>query len=272
MNIHQLRRLAALTLAMACVAATAWVAPAGAGPTTSQSGRLDFAGAATEPLVEDLVDLLAAAQYVRNVQEPEASQNSIISVQRIGDALRTHRGVACVLLARRELGADRVALKALYVLEGDPIAAHGAEAPSANDSPGRGAIRLDLDDEAGRALLASLQDHLGPLVTPTGAPTGAIAREAPLGAVLDALASPGQLAYVVLAARTGGSTLTAGTVFVVPDVLRISIRDTAGGSAAGKSATMAQPEVKLVPHPDGGPPLIKFQFDPRQYEVTEQQR
>jgi len=99
--------------------------------------------------------------------------------------------------------------------------------------------------------------------------------------VLAALRRPGQVAFLVLGEADAEGAVTASRAIVVPDVVRISIRDDASAAAraeAGPSAAADAdadaepvPEVELVPHPDGGPPMLKFEFDPRKYDIRKQQ-
>lgn len=184
------------------------------------------------------------------------------------EALRTHRGEAYVIVAGRAPDADRVTPRRLYVLRGDAPAAGGpAAAPSAAQQD-RAAVLLDLSGAQGQALLASLQGHVQALLP------AATRTEVPPDEVLDALRQPGQVAYAVPVADAGDDAAAASRVLVVPDVLRISIRDDARANVPGVGAgagvgdtgsTPPAPQAELVPHPDGGPPMLKFELDPRQY-------
>jgi hypothetical protein len=266
MRTKPYRRLGALTLAAVSIATTAATLPVRAETADGAAHLMELGSADAALLTQDLGALLAAAQYLRSSSDPRAPRNSITSVRQIGDALRAHHGVAYVFLARRIAGDDRVALKALYVLEGEPIAGGSAVPSAAAARPGKGAVRLDLSNDEGQALLASVQGHLGGLAS-----AGA---EVSVEEVLNALASPNQVAYLLVGAHTGESEVTVGHVFVVPDVLRIHIRDEALADAPtntdAPAAAAPAPEVELVPHPEGGPPMLKFEFDPKQYDITKQ--
>jgi hypothetical protein len=250
----------ALILTAALIAAFALASPAQA----ATPSRVDLADADTGPLGTDLTALLAAAEYRRDADKPDAPNNSVTSVDRALQTLRTHRGEAYVIVAAREPDSDRVTLHALYVLQGD-ASATGAPAggPSATQQ-GRSAVLLDLSGSEGKALLESLRGHVQALL-PTATRTPVQPDE-----VLNALRQPGQVAYALLVSGAGDAARSR--VLVVPDVLRISIRDDAkanppgAGAGVGNAASNQQaPSVELVPHPDGGPPMLKFEFDPRQY-------
>lgn len=255
------RRLMTLTLLAVCTAASV-ASPLQADTAVSASGarNLDLAASEAQPLVDglaqDLGPLLAAAQYGRAKDDPAAPENSLMSVQRIAEALRAHRGVAYVALAERMGGGDSVQLGALYVLEGAPIGGGATAGPTTSNVPGRAAIELDLTGKSAQPLVASLSTHLGALLPPAG--TGKAAK---VEDVIAALEGQGQLTFMVLTQRAGMAMVEISRVFVVPDVLRISITDDA-------SPSQEAPEVELVPGDDGGPPMIKFEFDPEKYDVT----
>ena len=263
------RRLAVLTFAVACLSLSALFSPAtaeNAVPASAGIRSLDPAAAATRPLIDDLtVDLgalLQAAQYRRIEGDQAAPKNALTSVRRLVDALLAHQGVAYVALARRVEGSNAVSVDAFYVLDGN-AGASAADVP-ADQGAGKGAIEIDLDSDALRPLADTLKRHLGALLPPAES-----ASPASLADVITALQVHRQVAYVVLAERAGPDVVGDSRVFVVPDVLRISITDDAA-SVAGATPAEA-PEVELVPSPDGGPPQIKFEFDPDKYDITKQQ-
>jgi hypothetical protein len=257
MSTRTHRRLAAFTLAAGCLALSALLGPAVAADTTVR--RLDPAAAATKPSVDaltpDLGALLGAAQYGRSGADPEAPKNALTSVHRLVNALQMHQGLAYVALAERVAGGDQVAVKALYVLEGAAGASQVENGAPIVQTAGKGAVSIDLDSARLRPLAETLQGHLGDLLPPVET-----ARPASLAEVISALEGNTGAAYVVLAKRAGPAAVADSRVFVVPDVLRISIADEAGATAGGDA-----PEVELVPDPAGGPPTIKFEFDPNKY-------
>jgi len=246
----------ALTLAAGCLAFSALLSPASAADIGVRS--LDPAAAATKPSVDaltpDLGKLLGAAQYGRSSSDPNAPRNALTSVRRLVDALQRHQGLAYVALAERVGGGDTVAVSALYVIEG---VAGAAQVTAPDQGAGKGAVSIDLDAEVLRPLAESLQGHLGALLPPAEKATPTSLQD-----VIGALERNTKVAYVVLAERAGAATVANSRVFVVPDVLRISITDEAGTASGGDA-----PEVELVPDPAGGPPTIKFEFDPKKYEV-----
>jgi hypothetical protein len=209
-------------------------------------------------LVEDLGALLKAAQYQRRKGDTGAPMNRITSVQRVANAVLAHQGTAFVALAERVDGGDTVELTALYVLEGSPIGPGGSAARPASGT-GKGAVSVDLAGDSAQELRDSLQRHLGALLPSAGTPAN-------VEEVVAALQGHAKLAYVVLAERAGESAVEGSRVFVVPDVLRISIVDDAKAAAGAEGED--PPEVEMVPDPAGGPPLIKFEFDPEKYDVT----
>lgn len=252
MTRRMFRPRAALTMA------TAYAAMLALGPaiaeTPSSARSLDLGAATTAPakdgLIEDFAVLLEAAQHQRRKGETNAP-NKITTVRRVADALRAHEGVAFVALAERKDSGDEVALQALYVLEGSPVAPGGPVAKPTS-AAGKGAVFIDLDGEKTKSLRDSLENHLGALLGTGGARSG-------VEEVVAALKTHAKVSYVVLAGRGEDDALIASRVFVVPDVLRISISDEV---ADGDSDT---PEVEIVEDPAGGPPLIKFEFDPKKY-------
>ena len=255
MSTRTHRRLPALTLAACCLALSALLDPAVAADTAVR--RLDPAAAATKPSVDaltpDLGALLGAAQYGRSKADPDAPKNALTSVQRLVNAVQAHSGIAYVALANRVDGGDAVSVNALYVLEGAAGAGPAANGGPIGQSAGKGAVYVDLDSDRLRPLAETLQGHLGALLPPAETATSISLTE-----VISALEENTKVAYVVLAERAGPAAVANSRVFVVPDVLRISISDdaVAGGDA---------PEVELVPDPAGGPPMIKFEFDPNKY-------
>lgn len=269
-NNRGCRQPAALILASIWIATSVVTLPLHAEPDHNPARLVDLGSADTDLLNKDLGNLLAAARYSRSIDDPRAPRNRVVPVRQIGDALRTHDGVAHVALAERIDGTDRIALKALYVVEGGTETPPGAAVRRpAPGTEGRGAVRLDLGDESGQALLASLGGHLEALET-SASPSAGV----PVDDVLNALESPGRVAYVVLTDPAADPGTAAARVFVVPDVLSISIRDDVAAAKTnidGGSASGPAPQVELVPHPDGGPPMLKFEFDPRQYDNTGRQ-
>jgi hypothetical protein len=251
------RALRTLSLASACAAMLILGPPAAASPPSARA--LDLGASETAPLVEDLGALLKAAQYQRRKGDTGAPTNRITSVQRVANAVLAHQGTAFVALAERVDGGDTVELTALYVIEGSPAGSGGSRARPASGTAGKGAVLVDLAGERAHELRDSLQRHLGALLPSAG--TIANVEE-----VVAALQGHAKLAYVVLAERAGESAVEGSRVFVVPDVLRISIVDD-GKAAAGAEAGDPQ-EVEMVPDAAGGPPLIKFEFDPDKYDIT----
>ena len=229
--------------------------------------RLDLGDRQTlglaDDLRQDLGPLLAAAQYRRGKDDPDAPRHSITSVRRIVEALRAHGGVAYVALAERENAGDGVTLDTLYVLEGAPIGAAGASDAS-EATPARGAFQLDLGGDSAKSLVASLHGHLGALLPPAGQGSPSAVED-----VIAALEQYPKVAYVVLAERTGEAAVDLGQVFVAPDVERISISDDAAPSAL-EASPEAAPEVEMIPAKDGEPAKIKFEFDPEKYDITKQ--
>jgi hypothetical protein len=251
-------------LTAALIAVFSLASPARAETPTDTPSRVDLADVDTGPLGADLTALLAAAEYRRDADEPDAPSNRITSLDHALDALRTHRGLAYVLVAARGADGERVTPRTLYVLQGDAPAAGGPAAPPSAAQQGRSAVLVDLSGAEGQALLESLQGHVQTLLS-AAARTPVQPDE-----VLDALRQPVQVAYAVLVAGAGDAA--ESRVLVVPDVLRISIRDDAWANAPAAGAGLgdaASPQqgvtVELVPHPDGGPPMIKFEFDPSQF-------
>jgi hypothetical protein len=234
-----------------------------AAPASAGARSLD--PAAIGPLIDDLTAdlgvLLQAAQYRRAKGDGTAPRNVLTSVRRVADALLAHEGVAYVALARRANTGNSVSVDALYVLEG--TAGDAAALPPDDQGPGKGAIEIDLDNDAQRPLADTLKRHLEALlpVAESGSP-------ASLADVITALQAHPNVAYVVLADRAGAAAVDNSRAFVVPDVLRISITDDAANVAGPTAAEV--PEVELVPGPDGGPPQIKFEFDPDKYDITKQ--
>lgn len=262
------RRLAALTLAAGCLSLSALCSLAMAENTEPASAgvrSLDPAADATEPLLDeltaDLGALLQAAQYRRVKGDQAGPKNVLTSVRRLVDALLAHQGVAYVALAQRVEGGDAVSVDALYVLEGAADAS--AAVTPADQGAGKGAIEIDLDSDALRPLADTLKHHLGALL-----PAAESGSPASLAEVITALQAHRQVAYVLLTDRAGPALADDSRAFVVPDVLRISISDDAV-NVAGETATEV-PEVEMVPGPDGGPPQIKFEFDPEKYDITKQ--
>lgn len=264
MTLSIRRRLTSLSLAAFLV--TTAVA-AGAEPARREVSRLDLATTDTAALAQDLSALLAAAHYRRDVDEPDTPRNAITSVRRIGEMLHVDAGTVFVAIAERLQSTDQVVPRSLYMLEGG-TSESGLGTGLSPDRPSRGAIVVDLSGEPGQTLLASLQEHLRALLPVVSARAAVTFDE-----VLDALRRPDQVAYIVLGAE-GDAAETASRVVVVPDVLRISIRGAAvanaGASAGAGGAANSPPEVELVPDPDGGQPLIKFEFDPTKYDITKQ--
>ena len=254
------RRLPTLTLVAGCLALSALLHPAVAADTAVRS--LDPAGADTKPLVDELTPdlgaLLGAAQYGRSGADPAAPKNALTSVRRLVNALQTHQGLAYVALAERVDGGDAVSVNALYVLDGAAGAAGAGVAASGapiDQSAGKGAVYVDLDSARLSPLAETLQGHLGALLPPVQT-----ASPVTLAEVISALEANAKVAYVVLAERAGPAAVANTRVFVVPDVLRVSISNDAVAGSGGDA-----PEVELVPDPAGGPPIIKFEFDPMKY-------
>jgi hypothetical protein len=250
------RRLwAALICLAACGALLAAPQVQAQTPATVTSLNLETDTVA-EALAPDLGALLAAAQYNRGPSSSGGPRNRITSVTRLGNAIRAHNGVAYVATAERGDG-DIVRLKSIYRLEGTPI---GADAGPASPGSTKAAVSIDLSADSLSTLHASLDAHLGTLLTQDGT-------DASLDQAIADLDQPQQVAYLVLAERAGETGVTNSRVFVVPDVLRISVVDDAAAAAGAAAAGEEEPpEVELVPAPDGGPPLIKFEFDPAKYE------
>jgi hypothetical protein len=250
------RRLPALTLVAGFLLPLALLGPAVASDTVMRS--LDPAAASIKPLVDDLTPdlgaLLGAAQYGRSGADPNAPQNALTSVQRLVTALKTHPGLAYVALAERVDGGDKVAVSALYVLE-DAASAQATNADRIAQNAGKGAVYVDLDSATLQPLAESLQGHLGALLPPAEA-----ASPISIEHVAAALEGQDKVAFVVLSERAGPAAVADSRVFVVPDVLRISITGEAVAGSGGDA-----PEVELVPDPAGGPPIIKFEFDPMKY-------
>jgi hypothetical protein len=262
------RRLAVLTLAAGCLSLSVLCPPAmaeSAEPATAGVRSLDPAADATGPLLDalraDLGALLEAAQYRRIKGDPAGPKNVLTSVRRLVDALLAHQGVAYVALARRVDGGNAVSVVAIYLLEG--TAGDAAAVTPADQDAGRGAIEIDLDSDALRPLADALKRHLGALL-----PAAESASPTSLAEVITALQAHRQVAYVLLTDRAGPALVGDSRAFVVPDVLRISITDDAASVVGGPPAQA--PEVELVPGPDGGPPQIKFEFDPDKYDITKQ--
>lgn len=269
MAIIPRRPLTALVLAVACAAALAQ-SPAredtAAAPAASVRA-LDLGAGETRPLAEclrqDLGPLLASAQYRRAKDEPDIPKHSLTSVRRVAEALRAHRGIAYVALAERVSGGDGVELQALYVLEGTPIGGGATAAPAPAGVSGKAAVNLDLTGAPAKALVASLHSHLGALLPPAG-----VGSTTEFEDVIAALRGHTKVSFVMLTERRGETEVDRTRVFVVPDVLRISISDDAAPAAAGGAPRADAPEVELIPGEDGGPPMVKFEFDPEKYDVT----
>jgi hypothetical protein len=242
-----LRLLAASSLACMAMSLTA----AASTDVTSLALGSDADSAA---LIQDLSALLKQAEYNRGPSATGGPRNRITSVTRLANALHAHNGIAYVVTAARDEG-DALTLKSVYRLEGAPI---GRDAQAPAGASRKGAVYLDTNTDSSSALRDSLEAHLGALLGRAGNP-------AQLEAVIAALDQPRQAAYLVLTERAGEGLVSASQVFVVPDVLRINIADDTA-AAAGEEPPQPAPEVELVPDPDGGPPLIKFEFDPTKYE------
>lgn len=171
--------------------------------------------------------------------------------------------MAYVAIAQRVDGGDEVALRSLYLLEGASLGGEATTAAPPANGPGKAALFLDLSGESAQPLAESLRSHLAALL-----PAVADAEPVSVDDVIATLQGQNQVAYVVLTERAEATGLAEGRVFVVPDVLRISIQDDVAATAA---ASKPAPEVEWVPDPAGGPPLLKFEFDPAQYDVSKQQ-
>lgn len=256
--------------------------------------RLDLGAAATQPLVaglrQDLGPLLATAAFRRSPAEPDAPRHAITSVDRIIAALRAHRGPAWVALGARRDGGAEVGLQDLYVLEGAPIGGTPPPAPAGAAPAARPGLLLDLQGVAAKPLLESLLGHLGALLPPAGAGAATTVE-----AVIAALQGTRQLMFVVLAGRDGKTLAGHPQVFVVPDVLRLSISDTAPPSGGPPAATapakavspggvpvaeVPEPDaletdaplpaqVRIVPGAPGQPPRIRVDVDLEQYDATQ---
>lgn len=293
-----LRRLLRAACALLLAPLPLW---AGTAPEAAAAWALDpeSAGqsAIMETLAQDLAPLLAAAEYRRDPDQPDAPAHALTSVRRIASVLRSHEGLAYVLLTERSDDPAQVRIRRVHVVQG-PAAADGAGALRAQGTPanpGKAAMVLDLRRAPTRDDAMALGSQLARLVPP-----GPGFAPVSLDDVVGALGAPGQVAFVVLAEPAGDAAVTSAAVFVVPDVLHISIRDdgraaktplpqteepaapapsgdtaaapqTADEPGASSASGEDEPEVQLVPSADGGPPLVKFRFDPRKYDITEQE-
>lgn len=289
------RPWARLGLALVCVLLQGPVQadpPAPAQAPVVSARHLDLGAAATQPLAaglgQDLGPLLATAAFRRGPDEPDAPRHVITSVDRIVAALCAHHGPAWVALGERRDGGAEVRLLNLYVLEGAP----SGGVPAGVASAARPGLLLDLQGEAARPLRESLLGHLGALLPPAGAGAATTVE-----AVIAALQGSRQLLFVVLAGRDGAVLAGRPQVFVVPDVLRLSIRDTAppsGGAPAAAAPAKAVPpgglpavegpptddletddppsgpaQVRIVPGAPGQPPRIRVDIDLEQYDATQ---
>lgn len=248
-------------------------------PAPAASARqLDLGAEANAPvaagLSQDLGPLLADAYFRRGKDDHAAAGHQITTVSRIIAALRAHRGLAWVALGERRDGGPEVNLQELYVLDGAPIG--GAPPPTAGpataDRPG---LLLDLQGEPAKPLRQSLQGHLEALRPPLGAGT-AVSVEA----VIAALQGAKPLLFVVLAERDGAALGARPQVFVVPDVLRLSIIDSATAAPAAVAPAGAVPpgaagvaqgpaQAQIVPGEPGQPPRIRVDVDLEQYDGTQ---
>jgi hypothetical protein len=121
-----------------------------------------------ETLAQDLAPLLAAAQYRRDPDQPDAPAHGLTSVRRIASVLRSHAGLAYVLFTERSDDPAQVHIRGIHVVAG-PAAADGAVAPRAQGTaanPGKAAMVLDLRRAPTRDDAMALGSQLARLVPP----------------------------------------------------------------------------------------------------------
>jgi hypothetical protein len=237
-------------------------------PTPAASAwQLDLGAEANAPvaagLSQDLAPLLADAYYRRGKDDRPAADHQITTVSRIIAALRAHRGLAWVALGARRDGGPEVVLQDLYVLDGAPIG--GALPPAAGPAPvDRPGLLLDLQGEPAKPLHQSLQGHLEALRPPAG-----VGAAVSVEAVIAALQGAKPLLFVVLVGRDGAALGARPQVFVVPDVLRLSITDSAMAAAVAPPGAGAPAQAQIVPGEPGQPPRIRVDIDLEQYDTTQ---
>lgn len=137
--------------------------------------------------------------------------------------------------------------------------------------PSRAAFAIDLTGGQTAALAEALRQNLAALLAAAqytgGAGEGSAKapRITSIDRIIEQLRQHKAVAYVVLAERdeskTGETAVKLGPVFVVPDVIKLTIHSNAEAKPGGE-----EPEVSVVPGKPGEPPRIKFQFDPSKYE------
>ena len=162
---------------------------------------------------------------------------------------------------------------------------------SAQEKQSRAAFEIDLSQGLAPETAEALSKELGTLlqaVDNNGNPAAQSAgrpRLVSLNQIVELLRQQKGVAYVVLGRRGEKAPVDLDRVFVIPDVIKLTIIGTpppaaapqeanpppaAPSAAAGKpgkqeEAGDQEPEVSVVPGEPGKPPRIKFHFNPEKY-------
>jgi hypothetical protein len=161
----------------------------------------------------------------------------------------------------------------------------------AQEKQSRAAFEIDLSQGLAPETATALGKDLGTLlqaVDNNGNPAAQSAgrpRLISLNQIVDLLRQQKGVAYVVLGRRGEQTPVNLDRVFVIPDVIKLTIIGTPPPAAAPPEANPAttpsppaggqqgnqeeagdqEPEVSVVPGEPGKPPRIKFHFDPEKY-------
>ena len=229
--------------ASAALVGLATIVPLGVGAAEPQTGVVQSAqsgpqsvprpdpdrnalAAAAPSLGTHLAALLDRAQYRRGPGLDSQPPPVITPLARALAALSAHEGPSLVVIADR--GASDNALSVRQVLRGDGSPGTGEWPGVAPEASGKAAFRLALDAEGDASLLDALNQDLRAVFEAGDNPASTSDHR-----TLPPLGSPGQVAFLILARRDSvGGMLRLDQVFVVPDILRISIRDDASALAA----------------------------------------
>ncbi|MFO1433167.1 MAG: hypothetical protein U1F76_24185 [Candidatus Competibacteraceae bacterium] len=156
----------------------------------------------------------------------------------------------------------------------------------AQQKSSKAAFEIDLNQGLEPATATALGKELGLLlqtVDTNGNPASQSAgrpKLTSLNQIIELLRQHQGVAYVVLGRRSEQTPVNLDKVFVVPDVIKVTISGTPPPAAASKEAGSnsvggepkqaeeagdQEPEVSVTPGEPGQPPQVKFHFDPKKY-------
>ncbi|MFO1430146.1 MAG: hypothetical protein U1F76_08410 [Candidatus Competibacteraceae bacterium] len=166
----------------------------------------------------------------------------------------------------------------------------------AQEKQSKAAFEIDLSQGLAPETTVALGKELGILLQTVDSSGNLVSQSAgrprliSLNQIVELLRQHKGVAYVVLGRRGEQTPVALDKVFVIPDVIKLTIIGTPPPAAAPTEASSTppppatggqpdeqeqagdqEPEVSVVPGEPGKPPRIKFHFDPEKYVQPESQ-